>query len=1155
MNLSQSKAAKLASGVVGIAMALSIVAPSLAGAQTATDLQSQINSLLATISSLQSQLSATTGGSVSTGYVFNTNLTVGAKGTDVMNLQKVLNMSTDTKVSVSGAGSPGMETSTFGPATKAAVIKFQTKYGITPAAGYVGAITRAKLNSMNTTTVPPVVTPGNPQGGSLSVSAGSQPANSLAPESASRIPFTTVVLTAGSSDVTVNSITVERVGFAQDAVFSGVVLLDSSGMQIGIAKTLNSNHQAMVGEPWVIKAGTSQTVTVAGNMASSLDSYAGQVAGLNVVAVNTSASVSGSMPIMGAQHTINASLSLGTATLAVSSFDPNGAQTKEIGTTNYKFSGVRVTAGSVEQVKLWSVRWNQTGSASSADLANVKVYVDGTMYDTVVSSDGKYYSAVFSGGILIDKGMSKDVYIQGDITGTGSAGRTVQFDLSKNTDLYMSGVTYGYGLIGTNPNGASNTTATTASEFVGPAATPGSPFFSGSLVTVSAGSITTVQKATSVVATNIAVNVPNQVLGGFTTDIKGEPISVQSMVFTVSTSSVASSYGYLTGVTLVDSNGAVVAGPVDLSGTGGTITFTDSVTFPVGVKTYTIKGKVPSTILSGTVYTLSSTPSSGWTSVTGQTTGNTITLSNGAFTMNAMTVKTAALAISVSTQPSARSVIAGVQGFEFARYVLDAGQSGEDVKLSNFKALLALGTITASQLSNCNLYDGSTNLTDGTSITLATGDNNFTFNNGGFIVPKGTSKTISMKCNLSTGATSGTVTWGLTDNSASYTSATGYPSNLTVTETMTAAAGQAMTATTGGSYTVTSDSALLYKVAQAGSTNVELARFRFTAGSAEAIDLSQIALVLGNVASNSPADLINTRVTLWNGATQIGTAQFGGANADHATSTLTSVVRILAGDSAIITVKGDLTAHSANEGTPGAFLTVNYNGDNSGNDGNYAMGADSQSKIAGSTTGAVSSNGLRIFRTVPTVAVTSNGGTLVAGGDLYKFTVTNPNSRDVVFQKFSFSIATSGSAAINAFTLYGNEVAFNNATSTSASETVLEILGTGTSQAQIVPANSTKTYVLRASTVTNPSTTVVDSVTLALLADTSYPSLAALMGTVSSVEAGSANTDNIIWSPFSTTSPEATAATQSNLDWTNGYGLPGFPSNAAFTVQTWNSVN
>jgi peptidoglycan hydrolase-like protein with peptidoglycan-binding domain len=290
MHLTNSKTAKFAAGLVGFSMAVSAFVPALASAQTATDLQAQINSLLATIASLQAQLGATTGGSsVSTGYTFNVNLTVGSTGTDVMNLQKVLNMSADTKVANSGNGSPGMETSYFGPATKAAVIKFQNKYGITPAAGYVGPITRAKLNTMGGVVVTPTpTTPGNPQGGSISVYGGSQPANSLAPQSAARIPFTTVVITAGSSDVTVNSITVERTGLAVDAVFSGVVLLKSDGTQIGIAKTLNSNHQAMVGEPWVVKAGTSQTVTVAGNMSSTLTNYAGQVVGLNVVAVNTS---------------------------------------------------------------------------------------------------------------------------------------------------------------------------------------------------------------------------------------------------------------------------------------------------------------------------------------------------------------------------------------------------------------------------------------------------------------------------------------------------------------------------------------------------------------------------------------------------------------------------------------------------------------------------------------------------------------------------------------------------------------------------------------------------------------------------------------------------------------------------------------------------
>jgi peptidoglycan hydrolase-like protein with peptidoglycan-binding domain len=288
---SKSRTAKLASGVVGFAMVVSAFMPVLASADTASDLQAQINSLLATIQSLQAQLSATTGGG-STGYTFNTNLTVGSKGTDVMNLQKVLNMSADTKVASSGAGSPGMESTYFGALTKAAVMKFQAKFGISPVAGYVGPVTRAKLNTMGGVVVVPPVTPGNPQGGALSVMGGSQPANSLAPKGASRVPFTNFTVSAGSSDVTINSVTVERAGLAQDAAFAGVVLVDAStGLQVGIAKTFNSNHQAMVGEPTVIRAGTSKTFTVSGNMATSLANYVGQVAALNVVAVNSSASV------------------------------------------------------------------------------------------------------------------------------------------------------------------------------------------------------------------------------------------------------------------------------------------------------------------------------------------------------------------------------------------------------------------------------------------------------------------------------------------------------------------------------------------------------------------------------------------------------------------------------------------------------------------------------------------------------------------------------------------------------------------------------------------------------------------------------------------------------------------------------------------------
>lgn len=75
-------------------------------------------------------------------YTFTRSLSQGARGADVMNLQKALNMCADTQVAASGIGSAGMETSFFGPATKAAVIKWQAKVGVNPI-GIFGPASRA----------------------------------------------------------------------------------------------------------------------------------------------------------------------------------------------------------------------------------------------------------------------------------------------------------------------------------------------------------------------------------------------------------------------------------------------------------------------------------------------------------------------------------------------------------------------------------------------------------------------------------------------------------------------------------------------------------------------------------------------------------------------------------------------------------------------------------------------------------------------------------------------------------------------------------------------------------------------------------------------------------------------------------------------------
>jgi len=868
------------------------------------------------------------------------------------------------------------------------------------------------------------ITDGTVSEGTLTATlAADTPASGTAVKSAARVPFTKVNLTATGGDVIVDALVVQRTGLAQDGAFSGIDIIDAGTNRAinNTSKTFNSLHQANFTDDFTVSKGTTKSIILAGNMASDLTSYSAETPSLSLSAVTLKgdATLSASLPLTGNPMTNNNTIAIGSATIQRGAYTNATSTSIQVGKTDYTFFSFQVQAGSTEKVQFSQIRVYQEGSASlGTDLVNLKLLQDGTKIADGVIYSSKYVDFSFD-TITIDKGQIVQFQVKADVN-DGSA-RTIDLGIYKSTDLLVKGVTYGY-----------NITPTYSSTGAG----GDSPVLSDNEFTISNGTVQ-VTKSSTVGAENIAVS-SNQVLGAYEFEVKGEAVTVSSLVLTVtSTGNPGAGSDAVLGVELVDPSGNVVAGPTDPVRSTGVVTWSDSFTLSVGKTIYKVRGDLQTSVSwasNDTIY-VSFNPSA--ITATGDVTGNTITATpNSTLSANTQTVKAATLTVTRNTLPATGNIIVNQSNVTLSSWNFDATDSGEDIRVTSVlwagKGWSATNTdaLTTYVDENKNSkWDEGTDtalspINDGldTTATIGAASSTFAFTDP-IIITKGTSKHVALKGNKDSVSSNGTENWGLTDGTASVI-AYGINTGNSVAEALTHDHGPTLTSNVKGTLTIETSNNPSSAIVVAGSTGNIFTNVKLTA-KYEDLNLDRLIVFVDDGSYEFSGLTGNyqdvTNVSIYDGTTKIGNAAIPSTgyytfNFDKGAVTIPEGTL----NAKTLVIKVDMSTVDPDTdnapGTNSADIKVGFGGV----DGVKTTGAASNSEITGSSyeTYRSSSSSAMVLRTSkPTVTLPTSSNSLGAATSLdngnipvYAFKVTaDAAGGDVLLYRTTLVFATSGS--------------------------------------------------------------------------------------------------------------------------------------------------
>ena len=278
----------------------------------------------------------------------------------------------------------------------------------------------------------------------VSVSADT-PESTTVPYDATGVEVAKFDFTAAGDDVVLQGLNITREGVGSDSGWE-LYLYDGAD-RLTSAKTINSTtHQAVFTNVNLdIEAGETKTITVKAETSSTASgNNTFTIASEDDVNANTD-SVAGDFPLQSNVMEVSSSIQAGGVTIEKSGSITN----PKVGEDEVTIAKFKLTTAR-EAGTLTSIALIVDGTVSATDVENAKLYQGGTeiaSVDMVNSKDLLVFT--LDDGFEIAKGDSRIFEVKADLN-TGRSADTVNVYLDEDTDLVITGGTYGYGMKVTN---------------------------------------------------------------------------------------------------------------------------------------------------------------------------------------------------------------------------------------------------------------------------------------------------------------------------------------------------------------------------------------------------------------------------------------------------------------------------------------------------------------------------------------------------------------------------------------------------------------------------------------------------------------------------------------------------------------------------------